>query len=315
MTMKHILLILSNSGEIYLKALQKEKLPCLKIILPKNGKETLLAADIADIWLGEPKIIRKYLKRGQNLKWVQSTFAGVDGLTVNPVRCNFKLTNVKKSYNIIMAEFVMAYILMFEKEILQNLKDQQNHRWNIRSYSSPAGKTLGIAGAGSIGSDIARHAKCFNMKTWGLKQSEKPVKGFDRIFTNKEIKTFLSGADYIVSVLPHTPKTNGFFNKKTFNMMKPEAVFMNIGRGNAVADEDLMACLKSNKLKAAVLDVFDKEPLPKNSPLWNAPGIFITPHSSGRAVSDNTIKIFVENYNRYIKGINLKYQVDWIKGY
>ena len=128
-------------------------------------------------------------------------------------------------------------------------------------------------------------------------------------------RIFLQRGDYVVSVLPSMPETRGCLNRALLEDLKPGAVFMNLGRGDAVVEEDLLGVLRQRQIKAAVLDVFSVEPLPKDSPLWNEPNLYLTPHVSGYSISQEIFRIFAENYRRFLSGEELMYLVDFSRGY
>ena len=214
-----------------------------------------------------------------------------------------------------MSEYIFGYILMFEKEIRENITLQNQKEWNWRLASPLNTKAIGIAGTGSIGKDFARIAKAFGMKTVGYSYSGAPVEHFDVVYSGDEFNDFLSQSDYVVSVLPNTETTNDMFGTTAFSSMKDSAVFINVGRGNAVDEEALVAAVEEKQIKAAVLDVMKEEPLPESSPLWNTEDIYVTPHMSGNFVSDALIDIFAENYRRFCAGEDLQYVIDLEKGY
>lgn len=313
--MKNKILVLTKDQQEFKKKLDKLNLPKLDIIAPKNNKEIEENIAKANIILGNPPIIKKYLAKAKKLAWVQSSFVGIDSLVDDNLRQDYILTNVKNTYGQAMAEYVFSYILMLQRAVIENIYAQKKKRWNEKCYVSLENKIIGIIGAGSIGKQIAKVAKAFKMMTYGLRSQNKKTEYFDKIFTLKNIKEFLNKSDFVVSVLPNTKKTTNIINKKTLKLMKKSAIFMNIGRGNAVNEDDLKDAVKKGIIEAAVLDVFKKEPLPKNNPLWNLENVYITPHISGYVMSNKIFEIFEENYNRFIQGKKLKYRIDFKKGY
>jgi phosphoglycerate dehydrogenase-like enzyme len=313
--MKNKVLVLTRVKKSFQKKLLKLNLKNLEIIIPKNEDEIRENIGKANIILGAPPIIKDYLNEAKNLAWVQSTFAGVDSLISKELKQDYVLTNVKDTYGEMMAEYTIGYILLFKKKILQNIQNQQNKIWQEEPDDTLKNEAIGIVGTGSIGKVIAKRSKTFGLKTYGFRSKNEPVKHFDKIFTKENLKDFLSQSDYIVSVLPRTKDTDDFFDKKTFSMMKKSAVFINIGRGNAVVENDLVEALNKKIISKAVVDVFKEEPLPKNSILWKTPNLFITPHISGYTISNMIFKIFEENYNRFISNKELLYKIDFNKGY
>lgn len=271
--------------------------------------------DQIDIFLGVPLIAKKYLESAKNLKWFQSTFAGIDSLIHPNLRKDYLLTNVKDVYGNVMAEYVLAYILMFEKEILDYVNLQQKKEWNQHSFSSVAGKSVGILGTGSIGKVIASKLNMLGFKVSGLNTSGKSVKGFSKVDSFDNITSFVDQVDYLVNVLPATSLTYNLVNQDLFQIMKKDSVFINIGRGSTVNESDLVKALNMGEIKAGVLDVFKEEPLKAQSELWDVPNLYITPHVSGYLISDEIFKVFESNYNKFINGNNLDYLIDFEKGY
>jgi len=265
--------------------------------------------------LAHPGLARRYINDAVNLRWLQSTFAGVDALIGPDLRTDYILTNVKETYGAVMAEWVFAYILYFEREVRENLEAQTARVWAHHPYGSVAEKTLAIIGTGSIGRHIARVARAFGMKTIGLNTSGAPADGLDETFGPAHKSQFLQRGDYVVSVLPSTPVTRGSLDADSLAGLKPGSVFMNLGRGDALVEQDLLKVLRAGRIRAAVLDVFSIEPLPKDSPLWNEPNLYITPHVSGYSISKQIFRIFAENYRRFVAGEQLMYLVDFSRGY
>jgi phosphoglycerate dehydrogenase-like enzyme len=315
--MKNNLLVLTRQPEWeeFESTLNSFNLPELEIILARSESDIENHIGKCNILLANPPIAKNWINKAENLVWMQSTFAGIDAMVASDLKREYQLTNVRDTYGNVMSEWVFAYILMFHKKVLENLEWQKESNWNQIPYKTVAEKTICILGAGSIGRHIASVAKAFGMKTLGLNSSGSKVEHFDLTFTKAESHKFLPSCDFIVSVLPNTKDTKNFIDKDFLGLMNEEAVFMSIGRGDNVNEDDLVEALTCKKIKAAVLDVFKTEPLPADSKLWNIPNLFITPHVSGYSLSKEIFKIFKENYMRFYRGEDLLYQVDFDKGY
>lgn len=313
--MTNKLLILTTDQKEVERGIKDLELPDLEIYAPTDKSEVLELVPQANIFLANPPRALKYLNQAKELKWMQATFAGVDSLVDDGLRRDYILTNAKGFYGQPIAEYVFAYILGLERDVMGYFDNQKNKKWDQRSFGILKGKTMAVMGTGSIGTEIARMAKAFNMKAIGFRTEDKPAENFDEIYTLKSFNAFLSKADYIVSILPKTKQTTHLINQQTISKMKPSAVFINVGRGNAVDEEALASALKDNKIAGAVLDVFETEPLPQDSPFWNLPNAIVTPHISGYYLDNNIFEIFEENYNRFINGKELINKVDFEKGY
>lgn len=311
---KNKILVFTRDPELYKEKLSKINLPNSELFF---SNELGFEKHINDfnIFFGIPPFAKKYINQAKNLKWYQSSFAGIDSLITSELKTDYLLTNVKDTYGSIMAEYVLSYIFMFEKKIMEHKEWQNKKEWNQQGYRTLEYKKIGILGVGSIGSEIARKLKVFGCNVSGLRNSKKDHPEFDKIYQTGELLKFVSQVDYLVSVLPATSNTDDLISGEVFKVMPNHSVFMNIGRGNAVCEKSLTDALNQGEIKAAVIDVFKEEPLPKESPLWNIKNLYITPHVSGYYVGDEAFQIFEDNYNNFINNKPLKYLIDYNKGY
>jgi phosphoglycerate dehydrogenase-like enzyme len=312
---KYTCLVLTRDCDEFEKKLQKCNLPNLNIIIGRNKEIIKKYLPKVDIIFGDPPTIKNYISQASSLKWVQSNFAGIDALIGENLPKNYTLTNVKNTYGKPMAEYVFAYILGLKRKIFSNQEWQSQHHWNQFEYKIIENESIGIIGTGSIGKEIARIAKAFGMKTRGMNTQGDGVKFFDKTFSRQEQEQFFSGLDYIVSVLPNTSKTKHFFNSKTFSQMESSSWFISIGRGQNVCETSLIKALDTKQIAGAILDVFEIEPLPKNSPLWDMGNVYITPHVSGHVITDIAFEIFTKNYQKFRNGDELDYKINFNKGY
>lgn len=309
------LLILSRSAGVYAELINELRLPGLEVAACKTAGEASRHAGRSTIILGEPARVARVVEGARALKWVQSTYAGVEELLRPGARADFILTNVKGVFGPIMSEYVIGYLLALERRFLEVYRNQCDGTWRRLPYKSLRGRLLGLCGLGSIGRHLARTAGHFGLRVWGFKRTAETVPEAERVFTGPEFEKFLSGPDYIVNTLPSTPATVGLFNDTAFRRMKKTAVLINIGRGDTVDEAALMQALRQGAIGGAVLDVFAHEPLPEESPLWTLPNVIITPHNSGVSFPADIVELFSENYRRFIKGGPLLYRVDFERGY
>jgi phosphoglycerate dehydrogenase-like enzyme len=219
-----------------------------------------------------------------------------------------------------ISETIFALMLSLTRKIDTYIKQQQEKTWHHANMKQEIHeKTIGIIGVGKIGKETAKIAKAFGMTVLGMRHSGKSEEYVDEMFTQKQLNTLLPRCDYIVLTLPLTPETQGMFGKTEFQLMKPSAFFINIGRGNLVVENELVHALKDNQIAGAGLDVFETEPLPEKSPLWEMNNVIITPHTSGntefydqRLIQD----IFIPNLKDYLDGKNPSINLlDYKKGY
>ncbi|MBU4425330.1 MAG: D-2-hydroxyacid dehydrogenase [Proteobacteria bacterium] len=315
MTHKNRLLILTRDSTLYAELLKRFNLTNLEPIVCDSIEKAKKWAEHCNIILGEPTRIVPILEGAKSLQWVQSIFAGVEALVSPPQRSDYILTGVKGVFGPLMSEYVFVYILALERHIFEVYDNQKERVWKKIPYESLQGKLLGICGLGSIGRHIAQTAKHFGMKVWGYKRSYEEVPEVDRIFAGANFGEFLSNPDYLVITLPSTPETMHFFDYDAFHAMKRTSVLISIGRGNVVSERALVRALEEKLIRGAVLDVFEEEPLPGESPLWALPNVVITPHNSGFSFPEDIVKIFAENYRRFVDKKPLKYIVDFSRGY
>ena len=266
------------------------------------------------ILFGNPADIAKILPQMPTIEWVQSSWAGVTPLIGHDHR-DYVLTGVKGVFGPQMSEYVIGYLLAHELKVVERSQEQHKRNW-LRTHSGVlSGKRIGIMGTGSIGQHIAETARHFNMTTIGLSRTGTSVAGFDSVLPVSSLEQFLSGIDHLVSTLPDTPETDNLLNAETLSKLPNHAYFINVGRSNGVDDDALINALNNGSLAGAALDVFDEEPIPQDSPLWNTPNLSVTAHIAAISHPLLIVPIFVENYRRYVNGEQLNYVVDFAAGY
>jgi phosphoglycerate dehydrogenase-like enzyme len=307
--------VIYAEDEGFYKYLVDLHLPNLSVKLAASEAEAKKLIPEADILLANPGLIKRHLADAKKLQWVQTVTVGIDALLGSDLRRDYKLTNARGILGPKLTEYAFGHILAYKKRILELYDLQRRHEWDSRSTASLQGETMAVLGTGSIGSHIAMVAKTFGMKTVGYRTKKESVPHFDEIFGSDELSLAIKGADYVISVLPATKETEQIIDKETISHMKDGALFMNIGRGSAVNEEDLLHAIQTKKLSRAILDVFNVEPLQTESPLWDEPNIIVTPHMAGFADPRSVAALFAENYDLFCEGKKLKYQVDFNKGY
>ncbi|MCZ6779647.1 MAG: D-2-hydroxyacid dehydrogenase [Acidobacteria bacterium] len=308
------LLISSEDGPALARLIRAARLPGLRILRAASAGRFRVLLPRAHIVLGEPHRIVSHLTHASALEWVQSTWAGVERLVEPCRRMRLALTGVKEVFGPLISEYVMAYVLAIERGLFDMRARQIRRQWIDRPYRPLRGLEIGILGLGSIGVEVAATARCFGIRVRGLRRSGRPVRGVT-VFSPGRMTEFLRNLDYLVATLPMTPQTESFFDRRFFSRMDPRTVFINVGRGAQVVEEDLAAALRRHRLRGAVLDVFRKEPLPRTSPLWRLPGVYITPHNAAELFPEQIAPIFIENYRRYRAGRRLLHRINLRKGY
>jgi len=312
--MNHLLIYTDDSGT-YHELLTQRQLPDLSMVPCADADNARRVIGSCNIVLGDPPLAAGILSHARGLQWVQSSYAGVDAFCAGGLRRDYILTGIKEVFGPLMSEYVFAYILAIERHLFKTKENQDAGSWVKVPYRSLKGLTFGVCGLGSIGRHLARTAAHFGMRAVAYKRTPGKAPDLERIFSGAEFYEFVGALDYLVLVLPHTPDTAGLVNLNALKKMKPSAVLINIGRGSAVVESDLVFALENRLIKAAVLDVFEKEPLPADSALWKIPNVYITPHNAGISFPRDVVNIFCENYLRFIDNKPLKYVIGFQKGY
>jgi glyoxylate/hydroxypyruvate reductase A len=308
----HRLLIYHSDSKIY-EGIISKRLPQLKIHSTARPKEALEFAKGAEIILAW-QIPDEILKRAKRLKWFSSIGAGNEDLVKNSFLTE-KVTLTKATvYGEMMAEYVFAYLLYFNRNVAQHLKDQRKRVWDRVRPGRLRGKVLGILGLGSVGKEIAKRGKQFGMTVLGVKRILEPVENVDQVLRSDDLRKMIPQLDYLINVLPLTPETYHILGEEELNLMKEGSFLYSIGRGKTIDEKALTKVLKSEKIRA-VLDVFEKEPLPSKNTLWGLRNVIITPHVSGISLPEEISEEFIKNYGYWVKGEPLHGLVDRRKGY
>lgn len=306
--------ILTRHAELYASLIQQAKLPQLDIVFAQEHEHDLADLSQLDILLAEPKLAAKILLQCTNLQWLQSTWAGNKPL-FDLAKQDYVLTGVKDVFKGAMAEYVFAYILYFSRNIAAFKQQQTRAVWQAPAYSSLQGKTLGIIGVGNIGQAVAKTAKSFSMQVRGLTHSSRGCDFVDKYFSWAELPQFCHGVDYLLCLLPHTQATEGAIDQQLLSLLPPHCVLINAGRGQTIVEDDLTAALQQQLIKAAVLDVFDTEPLPQTHPFWTMDNVFITNHTAAESQPQDIAQIFLQNFNLFRHKQSLLGQLDFFKSY
>lgn len=251
------------------------------------------------------------------LDWLHMGSTGVDPVMFPELRASdVVVTNTRGVFDAAIAEYVLGQILGFAKDLSGSLLLQQRHEWRHRESEQVAGTTALIVGTGSIGRGIARLLRAAGMTVRAVGRRERASDpDFGAVTT--DLHAELPGADYVIAIAPLTSQTRNMFDAAAFAAMKPHARFVNVGRGELVVTDDLVAALSTGSIAGAALDVVDPEPLPAHHPLWDLPNVRITPHNSGDFIGWRTeiVNAFTENFDNWIAGRPLDNVVDKRLGY
>ncbi len=250
------------------------------------------------------------------LKLVQKLGAGVESIVQAPdLPPHIRVARLKpQQAGREIAEYCLAYVLRDQRYMLDHATDAKKGRWSPMAPRQSHKTSVGVLGLGHIGGQVAKSfaALCFRVLGWS--RSPKSIEGATCVSGRDALPAMLAECDYVVSVLPSTPETRDLFDSRLFDEMKAGARLINVGRGDLIVEEDLLAALDGGPLAGAVLDVFRQEPLPADHPFWQHDKITVTPHVSGWHL-DNGLPDVAENYRRLVAGEPLLHEVSRQAGY
>ena len=260
-------------------------------------------------------------KEMENLKWVHFLSAGVDRyLTEELANSPILVTNSSGVHAIPVAEHVIGMIIALERKLHKAIINQTSRKWNREEFHDVKemyGKTIGIVGLGRIGARIAEIAKCLGLKVLAVKKEPAKATFADEIYNLEGLDKLVAKSDYVVICLPSTNETKHLFDESRFRKMKPSAYLVNISRGEVVDETALIEALKKKTIAGACLDVFENEPLPETSGLYDFENVIITPHTAGWSPEymNRAVQIFCENLRAFLKGERMPTLVDKERGY
>jgi phosphoglycerate dehydrogenase-like enzyme len=273
-------------------------------------------------WSGSGALLREVFAMCPRVQWVHSRSAGLDGvlfpeLTDHPV----PLTNGSGVFSASLGEFALGAMLFFAKDFRRLVKNQMAGKWEQFDIEMISGKTLGIVGYGDIGRAVATRARAMGMRILAVKRHGPPMYNVDplvdRIYSPENRREMLAVCDYVVAAAPLTAETRGMIGEAEFASMKPEAVILNLGRGPVIDEAAMVRALTERRIRGAALDVFDSEPLPEGHPFFQLENVLLSPHSADHTHDwlDLAMRFFVEQYERFSKGVPLHNVVDKKLGY
>jgi phosphoglycerate dehydrogenase-like enzyme len=307
-------LIAEHDYVVYTELLRKAA-PHIEVLSSGDSAELSKMAADTPIWLGQPDLLANLLRQGHKPQWLQSTWAGITPLLAPGLNRDYRLTRAVGIFGQVMAEFVLTYMLVHEREVLARLVSQVERKWDDRPGHSLAGRKALIVGTGDIGVSVAQFLAPFGVEVHGIASTARTQAPFVEVGSLEDLPRMVGDADFVVNLLPNTAQTHDIYDAKLFAQFKPSALFINVGRGVAVVDADLVAALKEGHLAGAVIDVCRQEPLPQRHPFWTAWGLLLTGHSSAPTSPAAMTGLFVENLDAYAAGEALRGEVDFAKGY
>lgn len=290
-------------------------------VILRSEKELYFSEEIADI-----DVLVCYnpfktldISKLSSLKLIQLSSVGIDQVPIEILReNNITLTNNKGGYSIPIGEWIVLKLLEMIKNSKSFYQKQLEKRWKVdTSLLELYGKTIGFIGTGSIATEAAKRLKGFEVNILGVNTSGTNTEYFDKCYSIDNLKDMIRNCDAIVVTIPYTEKTHHLINHEMFQEMKDGVYLVNIARGSIIDESSMIENLNNGKLKGAALDVFEKEPIDADSPLWEMQNVIVTPHNSWMSEVGNVrrFNIIYENLKRYKSGEKLLNVVDFNKGY
>ena len=301
----------------------QQAVPDVKLVAVDSVAAAVAAAPEADAIIGICN--QDVFAAGPRIAWVQILSAGAERCVSVPAigERDILLTNMQRISGPVMSEHVLAMMLALGRGLPAYLDAQRDGRWDRELVPdgrmwAMEGKTVLVVGLGGIGVEVARRAHALGMKVTAIRASGRTGPGFvSKVGLPAEMRQFAATADFVVNTTPLTDATRGMFDADFFDSMHRGAYFINVGRGQSVVTDALVAALRSGQVGGAGLDVTDPEPLPSDHPLWRLPNVIITPHVSGQSDlgNEDRWRITRENLGRYVAGGRMLSVVDPARGY
>jgi len=258
---------------------------------------------------------------GPNVRWLHTESAGVDMVLTPVVRAKKDLivTDSGPAYEIAIAEFVIGWMFAIAHRVDDQILNQRAHKWSGVQQRELSGATAGVIGLGAIGQGIAKRAKAIGMRTLGYRRTPTAADGVDLVLTGADgLSSLLHESDYVIVAAPLTDETRSMIAAEQLKLMRRSAWLVNIARGAIIDENALIATLSSGQIAGACLDVFAKEPLPADSPLWDMPNVYVSPHySTGNTegLHRRLKALFLANLRRLVDGEPMLHVVDPQRGY
>ena len=315
--------MISNPTASNLRLLEKLPQP-VEVQISEDAELLKTHAADADVILNSTHfgdLLRAVFPCARRVKWIHVLSAGVEKILFpEMLASSTPLTNGRGVFKDSLAEFSMASILFFAKDLRRLVHSQEAGKWEQFDVVQVRGQVLGIVGYGEIGRETARLARALGMKVvamrrrHGLSESDPDL---ETAYPPEKLREMLGASDYVVVSTPLTPETRGLIGDAELRVMKSSAVIINVGRGPVIVESALIAALSEKRIHGAALDVFDVEPLPEGHPFYRLKNVLLSPHSADHVAgwADAAMNQFLENFERFRSGLPLENVVDKMAGY
>ena len=287
---------------------------------PEGDEEFLAMLEGAEVLYDFPRgHVEDLVRVVPKLRWVQASMAGAGEIAERAGLQNtdVAITTASGVYSGPLAEFVLMALLAHVKDLDRLRRDKAEKRWREAHTETLRSKTLCIVGLGNIGRAVAERARPFEVRVVGVKRTVREDDAAweyaDELYATQDLYRALREADYVVVTLPGTPETYRLLDAEAISTMKQGVYFANVGRGKVVDEGALIEALRCRRLSGAALDVFEEEPLPEESPLWDLENVILSPHSTDNVpglTNELQTELFCDNLRRYLKGEPLLNELD-----
>ena len=280
--------------------------PQVEVVTAQSAAEARPLSAEAEVFAGLPRFYSDDMVRDAGrLKWIQLFTTGVDHvLGMKSLKRETVVTSMRGIHGPQMAEMALMLMFALARDLPRMVRNQQQEVWDRFLQRRLYGKTVVILGVGISGIELAARCKALGMKVVGISSTPRSVAGFDRIVPRTELLNAVGDGDFVVVLVPYDKTTDKIVNERLLRAMKPSAYLVNLARG-AVCDEPaLIDALREKRIAGAGLDVFQKEPLPAESPFWRMTNVIVTPHEAGQCdvYNDLVLGVFQNNVRCFIEG-------------
>src|SRR5690242_3397121 len=295
-----------------------ESVPEARVVVAEDADAA--AREIVDAEAAFGALGKELLSKATKLRWLQAPFAAPPAGYYYPelIRHPVSVTNFREIYNDHIGAHILAFVLAFARGLHMYIPQQLRREWRKSPLEAgdvvhlPEATAL-VVGVGGIGAEAARLLAAFGVTVLATdaRRTKAPA-GVTELHPPQALDDLLPRADFVILTVPHTPATEGFFNRARFQRMNRTAFFINIGRGMTTRLDDLVAALQAGEIAGAALDVYEKEPLPTEHPLWGLPNVLLTPHMAGHGphLAERRFQIIQDNCRAFAEGRKLRNVVD-----
>ena len=321
---KNTILVLANPTDPQLSILETLK-PEANIVVGNSAEVFATVADGASVilsWSGPASLLRELFRKCPNVRWIHTRAAGVERIVFPElIESSVIVTNGTGTFSSSLGEFVLAAILYFAKDLRRMVRNQAARMWEPFDVMAISGHTLGIIGYGDIGHAVASRVRPMGMRVLAIKRHVSQAYNEDnlveQIYSPDRRLEMLPRCDYVVATALLTIETRGMIGQPEFAALKPTAVVINVGRGPVIDEEALVRALSEGRIKGAALDVFNREPLPKDHPFYRLENVLLSPHCADHTHDwlDKAMELFLAQFERFRNSQPLMNVVDKKLGY